>query len=412
MAYDLELDLYRLLMNEPFFAGLSRHVEKRQSASVPTAGVRITEDGRFELVYNQKFFDGLEDKFRTGVLKHEFYHLIFEHCLKRSPDGRKISRRWNLATDMAINCHLKGEIPANAETDGFEGVFPEKFGYEDYQTAEAYYKLLEEEGKGEGDGECDGNHQSGEGGGDGPTCDGSCGNFDAHDGWGEGAENPIPQEVRDLAKERLREAMRDAANEANKRSNGWGNMSQDVRRDIMRFINGSIDWKAVLRMFVGQAQRSNKVNTVKRINKRYPYIHAGKKTNRNAHIAVSIDQSGSVDDELLSLFFGELEKLAKIATFTVIPFDDRVGENKVYVWKKGQRHKVERVLCGGTNFDAPTQYVNEHKEFDGHIVLTDMQAPAPKPSRVRRMWLTDIANAENPYFKTTERVIPIRRTGA
>ena len=403
MAYDLELDIFRLLMNEAFFAGLSRHIDKRAVKNVPTAGVRVTEDGRFELVYNEKFMEGLEDKYRTGVLKHEFYHLIFEHCLKRSPDGRKISQRWNFATDMSINCHLKGEIPE-------WGVFPEKFGYEDYQTAEAYYKLLEDDGKGEGDGKCDGNHASGEGSESAPPCDGSCGNVDSHDGWGEG-ENPIPQETRDLARERLREAMRDAANEANKRSNGWGNMSAEIRREVMRFINGSIDWKAVLRMFIGQAQRSSKQNTVKRINKRYPYIHPGKKTNHTANIAISIDQSGSVDDELLALFYAELDKLSKLASFTVIPFDSNVGEDKIYVWKKGERRKVERVMCGGTDFDAPTEYVNKRPEFDGHIVLTDMQAPAPKPSRARRMWMTDVENAENPYFKTTERVIPIRRKG-
>ena len=177
----------------------------------------------------------------------------------------------------------------------------------------------------------------------------------------------------------------------------------------MRFVNGTVDWKAVLRMFIGQAQRSTKQNTVKRINRRYPYIHPGRKTNHTAHIAISIDQSGSVSDELLSLFYAELDNLAKLASFTIIPFDTRVGEDKVYMWKKGERRNHERVMYGGTDFDAPTKYVNEHPEFDGHIVLTDMQAPVPKPSRVRRMWMTDMEGYENPYFKTNERVIPVKR---
>lgn len=399
MAYDLEKDVFRLLMNEAFFAGISRHIQKQPSKSVPTAGVRVTEDGRFELVYNPDFMEKLEDKYRRGVLKHEFYHLMLEHCLLRSPDGRKISKRWNFATDMSINCHLRGEIPD-------WGVFPDKFGYEDGLTAEAYYKLLEQDGKaGDGDG-CDGNHSGGEGDGQGPTCDGSCGNIDSHDGWGEGE---IPQEVKELAKERLREALKDAVKEANKSSNGWGNVPADIRKEVMRFINGTIDWKAVLRMFIGQSQRSFHSNTVKRINRRYPYIHPGRKVNHTAKIAVSIDQSGSVSDELLSLFYAELDNLAKLASFTIIPFDTRVGEDKIYVWKKGERRGHERVMCGGTDFDAPTAYVNKHGEFDGHIILTDMQAPAPKPSHCRRMWMTDLAGAESPYFKTNERVIPIKK---
>lgn len=405
MQYDLEMDIYRLLMGDSFFAAVSRHIQKVASKAIPTAGVRITEDGRFELLYNPSFMEKLSDTHRRGVLKHEFYHLILEHCLKRSPDGRKISLRWNLATDMSINCHIKSELPSNKEKDGFEAVFPTNFGYQDGLTAEAYYKMLEDDGKG-GEGKCDGNHTGDPGDGNSQPCD--CGNFDSHDGWGEGNAE-LPQDIKDLARERLKEALRDGVKEVQKSSNGWGNIPSNIQKEIMRFVNGTVDWKAVLRMFVGQAQRSSKQNTVKRINRRYPYIHPGKKVNHTAHIAVSIDQSGSVSDELLSLFYAELDNLAKLASFTIIPFDTRVGEDKIYMWKKGERRKHERVMCGGTDFDAPTEYVNKHPEYDGHIVLTDMQAPAPKPSRVRRMWMTDMEGAENPYFKTNERVIPIKR---
>ena len=78
------------------------------------------------------------------------------------------------------------------------------------------------------------------------------------------------------------------------------------------------------------SQKANKSNTIRRINRRYPYIHAGRKSNRVANIAVSIDQSGSVDDKMLGMFFAELNKLSEIASFTVIPFDTRVDEDKVY----------------------------------------------------------------------------------
>jgi predicted metal-dependent peptidase len=397
MAYDLENDMFRLLMNDSFFAGISRHIAKSPSKSIPTAGVRVTEDGHFEMLYNESFFEKLPDAHRKGVLKHEMYHLILDHCLGRSPDGRKISKRWNFATDLSINCHLKGELPDFA-------LMPEKFNYPDGLTAEDYYKRLEKDGKGEGG--CDGNHASGEGSGDAPPCDGSCGNIDSHDGWGEGN---VPQEVKDIARERLREMMKGAAEDANKSSNGWGNVPADIRKEIMRFINGTIDWKAVLRMFIGSAQRSHKSSTVKRINKRFPYIHPGKKSSRAAKIAISIDQSGSVSDELLEAFFGELNSLSKLATFTVIPFDTRVEPTLVYDWKKGQKHKAQRVMCGGTDFDAPTEYVNKNGTFDGHIILTDMCAPAPKPSKCRRMWMTDLNGAENPYFRNNERIIPIKK---
>jgi predicted metal-dependent peptidase len=110
---------------------------------------------------------------------------------------------------------------------------------------------------------------------------------------------------------------------------------------------------------------------------------------------------------MLALFFNELNELANLATFTVIPFDTRVDEKLVYEWKKGKKHVWERVMCGGTCFNAPTKYVNEEGDWDGHIILTDMCAPKPISSRPSRMWMTDKANAANPYFKTNELVVAV-----
>jgi len=385
--YSLEQDVFRLLREEPFFAALSRSVNKHASESVPTAGVRITEDGYFDLAYNPKFFESLTDVQRRGVLKHEFYHLIFEHCFIRNPDGKQVSKAWNVATDMAINCHIKDELPDMCW-------LPSKLGFDDFLSAEQYMQLLKDKFPDGGNGE-------GEGQGAPPGDE-----FDDHDGWG---QNEANGESKAIAKERLREAMKKGVEEAAKRSNGFGNMHESVKKAIMAFVNGTVDWRAVLRNFIGQSQRANRSNTIKRINKRFPYIHPGRKTNHAAHIAIAIDQSGSVSDEMLSLFFAELNNLSKLVTFTVVPFDTEVGEKLVYQWKKGQKHTVERVMQGGTDFNAPTEWVNKHPEIDGLIVLTDMQAPLPKPCRVRRLWVTTPDCKESPYFQTNELVIAVKK---
>jgi predicted metal-dependent peptidase len=109
---------------------------------------------------------------------------------------------------------------------------------------------------------------------------------------------------------------------------------------------------------------------------------------------------------MLASFFGELNKLAKLAEFTVIPFDTEVDESEVFIWKKGSSQAAKRVLCGGTCFQAPTDYINKNS-FDGVIILTDMEAPKPKRCKAQRMWMTDQRGAFNPYFKTNEKVIAI-----
>ena len=102
---------------------------------------------------------------------------------------------------------------------------------------------------------------------------------------------------------------------------------------------------------------------------------------------------------MLATFFSELEGLAKYAEFTVIPFDTEVQEAEVFVWKKGKRRSWERVSCGGTDFNAPTHWVNERK-FDGHIILTDMEAPKPVRSKLglKRMWMTTPECKDRQYF--------------
>ena len=45
MAFELNTHTAKLLMNEPFFASLSRRVEKTATTNVPTAGVRVNERG-------------------------------------------------------------------------------------------------------------------------------------------------------------------------------------------------------------------------------------------------------------------------------------------------------------------------------------------------------------------------------
>ncbi|MZH01821.1 MAG: hypothetical protein F3745_00005 [Nitrospinae bacterium] len=421
--FNLNDHVYRLLQSEPFFAALSRRIEKKMNKSIPTAGVRVNEDGYFEMVYNPDFFEPLTDKQRTGVLVHEFYHLVFEHVTGRlpdelagvmqgkpSPEQAQKFKLWNIAADLSINYHIGADnLPEKCCIPGgpmFEDMPGDK-------TAEWYYdkliqKVEEQQEQSQGQGEPGDNDGQGSGSGtpsNQPFDPDAAGQFDSHDEWGEGQANEIAQEALDIAKERLKEAMKDAATEAS--SKGWGSVSASCRKEIIERLTSKVDWRKVLRYFVKTSQRANKRSTPKRLNRRYAYVHPGRKVNRTANIAVSIDQSGSVSDSMLAAFYAELNKLADLATFTVIPFDTRVAEDKVFVWKKGQSHPQKRYMYGGTNFNAPTEYVNSKGNFDGHIVLTDMEAPKPKPSKCQRMWMTTSYHAQRPYFSTTERIIGI-----
>jgi len=401
----LQDHVFRLLKDEPFFAAFSRRIHKRPSSAIPTAGVRVNEKTQqFEMLYNPNFFSQLSDRHICGVLKHEMYHIIFEHVTTRRPsDGLK--RIDNIAMDLAINSYLLGELPSESNPgpmmpsgQPMVGCFPGEGPFKELpekQTYEWYLEALKDMA----------DNSDSEGSGD-PF--GDADSIDDHGSFGESGESGSNNGTMDIAKERLKQNIRDAAQEANQSAAGWGSIPASMRKQIMAACTTSIDWRKVLRYFIKTSERADRRSTPRRINRRFPKIHPGKRIRRQAKIAISIDQSGSVDDGMLSLFFAELNKLSELATFTIIPFDTEIDENLVYVWKKGQKRTWERVMCGGTDFNPPTKYVNENG-FDGHIILTDMMAPKPISSRCQRMWMTTEEYASNPYFSTSERVIAIKR---
>jgi predicted metal-dependent peptidase len=395
MSFDLNFHLHRLLKKEPFFAAFSRRVEKVADNSIPTAAMAYNRDTqRFVMLYNPDFFESLTDTHKVGVIKHEFYHLILKHLTARLPfDPAKEpdkSKTWNIAADLAINTHIEDELPEFACIPG-RAPFVE---YAPDCTAEAYFKKLMEDKEAE-----KGPYEPGESGeGSEPET------LDDHSSWGDiGDPEGIDSQV---AQEKLREMTKEAAEVADNHSRHWGSVPYSVRQEIKKMIVPTISPEAVLRYFIKTSTKSNRTSTIRRVNPRYPYIHPGRRAKRVANIAISIDQSGSVNDQMLQTFFAFLNKFASIATFTVVPFDCTVCEEAIYVWKKGEARKWHRVRYGGTNFDAPTDYVNK-RNFDGHIIITDMQASKPKASKCQRLWITDSYNKKYQWFQTNEKVLAI-----
>ena len=88
-------------------------------------------------------------------------------------------------------------------------------------------------------------------------------------------------------------------------------------------------------------------------------------------------------------------------------FDTSVDEKSLTTWRRGQRIAPHRTRMGGTDFNAPTEFVNKNKgQYDLLIVLTDGEAPEPKPCLVRRAWV--LVPGTSMYFDTAETVIKMK----
>ena len=378
--YNLEKDIFHLLRDEPYFALLSRQLDKRPTDTIPTAGMKYNPKRIcYELVYNPKFFAGLSDIHKKWVLMHELYHASLGHTQYRKLEdlSRKLA---NISMDLAINSlsNMKHHAPDFVLMPG-RGPFEELqlFG----QSSEWYANWIKNEMPEAPDS------------GDVGACQ-----FDDHDDFGE-QDGDASDEIemgKQIASKKLQEAVSKAAGECDRGDGrggdpkGWGSVSNEIRKTLREISSGyfKLDPKKVLASFIKASVAADKKTSVTKRNRRLPGKKFGRRVQHRANIAISIDQSGSVSDALLEKVFNWLTDFAKFASFTVIPFDHEVFEEKVYVWKKGEKRKKERVLYGGTCFNAPTAFVNK-RNFDGHIVITDMQAPKPIRSKCQRMWLTD-----------------------
>ena len=388
--YQIDRDVCRLFTDEPFYALLSRQLDKRPDPTIKTAGVKYNPDlVRYELVYNPMFMAAQSDIHKRWVLKHELAHISLGHCTTRKLENvdRKTA---NQAMDLAINSlpNMIGDAPhfvLMPKREPFEEI--ELFG----MASEWYAKWIKkdkeenpEKYQNEGDGQ-----------------------FDDHSDFGSSDSSSEEDEMgKQIAGKKITDAIAKAANECDFGDSkggspkGWGSVSQQQREIIKDNIKNQfkLDPKKVLASFIKASIAADRKTSVTKRSRRLPGRKFGKRSEHRANVAISIDQSGSVSDELLSKVFGWLGEFAKFASFTVVPFDHQVFEKKVYVWKKGDKKKKERVLHGGTDFNAPTKYVNE-RTFDGHIIITDMMAPKPIRSKCQRMWLTDKRGSSWASFK-------------
>ena len=379
--------MVNFLLTEPFFASIMRLIKKKRVTdnSVPTAGVCV-ENGGFTMYWNPEFISKLNKEQFFGLLKHECYHLIFKHVTTRKQDPFLM---WNIATDLAINSIIPvRELPEGGLRPGqpFKDIssIPDPKAAERAQkisdliaslplgkASEWYMQKLQEDPEMQKEME---NHFEGE----------DCG-FDMHM---EGDGEDMSDSEREFVEGKLRQSIKEAADRAQK-TNGWGSVSQDVKQQIFSSLDDSVDWKKALHYFCGTKQKSSKSRTFRRINRKYPYIHPGRKVKRTSNLAIYIDQSGSVSDSGIANFFDALNMLARDVGFTVYHFDTRVDEKSKYGWRKNQKYNLPmRTLTGGTCFQTVENHFKRRAgEYDGYIIMTDGCAPKPTTSVSKRAWV-------------------------
>jgi predicted metal-dependent peptidase len=148
-----------------------------------------------------------------------------------------------------------------------------------------------------------------------------------------------------------------------------------------------------------------------RPSRRFGFEQMGSRYDFTTRLLIAIDTSGSVGSEELGRYFRIITTFFKygIQEIDVLMFDTVVHGAPLSLTdakKSKQEFKVEG--RGGTNFQAPIDYMVAHPQYDGLIILTDGCAPNPEVPPLLRTKLLWVIDNESSY---KYRYDSLRKTG-
>ncbi|MDD3769507.1 MAG: VWA-like domain-containing protein [Sulfuricurvum sp.] len=338
----------RLLLEHPFFGTIAAGMESVVNDNIESFAFR---EGRFE--YRTGYIEGLNDAQKLFALSNAALHEALSHTHRR---GNRSPWLWNMACDYAINALLID--------NGFEAppavMYDKRFG--SLSAEEIYAELVTE------------------------FLDQGPNDRDADEGReGESADEKLSRAQRER---RVSEAF--AKNDP---------LSDAVARFLGKERSGRIDWRSELRDAVGGYYVSDFTLLPPSKKLLYEGIYLPGAHSRHLDIAIAIDSSGSVDEDLLSAFIAEVESILELfGSYSVelLVCDDRIrsharfenGENVDYILAGG----------GGTDFRPVFEQIETwHVQPRMLLYFTDLDGtfPAYEPP-YETLWIAP-AEADVPF---------------
>ena len=369
--------------------------------------------GQGRIEYNPEIIEGVKDMELSAMLRVEMIRILLQHPYARQPLGCK-PMMLQMASDMVIS---------PAYHFGFLNMTcPEEYGLPIGQHYEWYAKRLCEMGV----------HRDGDKPSEGNSCTNKQKGEDVSEPSKEGnnqAQNIIqgslgPEQGQSL-EQRLAED--DGADyttlweEDSFQSRmitdivhstmQWGSIPGSMVELIKKAADGKIDYRNVLRAFRSSILAQKRCLTRMRPSRRFGFEQMGSRYDFVTRLLIVIDTSGSVGSEELGRYFRIITTFFKygVQEIDVLMFDCTV-QGKPIKLDEAKKNKQEFKVKGrgGTNFQAPIDYVKEYPNYDGLIIITDGYAETPEvPPHLstKLLWVIDNENSYKQNYSS------LRKTG-
>lgn len=357
-----------MLINLPFFGTLATRLNFVDSTAwCPT----LATDGK-NFYYNKHFVAAMSPEEQIFGVGHEVLHNVYDH-LNTDIIGNRDRRLCNIAQDYVINNDLIdaqcGEVITLVQ-------ICQDWKYRGMHWMEVYdelFKQAEEEGRvidvktldmhmdSNGQGESEG-EEAGEG--DDP----------AGTGNNDGTNGPIKytKEEKEIIANEMKNAVVNSAKVA-----GAGNLPAGVKRLVKDLLNPQLDWRQLLAMQIQSVVKSDYTfSTPSRKGMDAGIWLPGMDREQTIDIALALDMSGSIMDEMARDFLSEVKGIMDQYTdfkIHLFCFDTEVHCPAVFTQNNMDEFMdYELGGGGGTEFDCCFDYMKEEgivpKKF---IMFTD-----------------------------------------
>lgn len=347
---DLEKALKKLIYKDPFYGIFLLNVDKQYTdkldviAAVARNGINCT------LLVNKTMWDELDDEEQMFILKHECNHIILKHFFVGSDLSNK--DKANIAADVEVNQYVDTE---RTYIDKY--YYPETFGLAPQLGLREYYRQIP-----------DSKSQSNQNGDKGNSGKGLA---DDHSGWGD--FNDLSDAERELISQQVDHIVKNTVEQTRKQRGTIPGQFKGYIDELFKQKPAIFNWKKYFRRLIGTQISIDLKKTRKKESIRFPDSSAVK-YRKKSKILVAIDTSGSVNDKELCDFFSEINHIYRAgADIDICECDSQIG--RVYKYTGKWNGSISG--RGGTWFDPPVQYFNEHRDYTVMIYFTDGEAPLP-----------------------------------
>lgn len=344
----------------PFFSTLLLWAPEIWTKAIPVAAT----DGK-RLLMNQEGIAGMSREQIAAVLCHEVLHMALQHVKRR---GNREPLLWNIACDISVNGMIRAEMEVNKFLSLPEGAVEDPKIC--HLSPEEIYELIKQ----------------------------NC----PYQLFMADLTTQEPDEQDQQAKDRLNNSQDDPPNvnwEAALKEAGLraGSNSTMLRR-IAKATERKTNWREILRDFLSP-NAGDFGGFDRRFLHQELYIDALEDhfdpNDLVTHIA--IDTSGSIGDEILAKFLGEIQQIATL--FPTLKVTLWAADAELYGPFTLENFKP--IGGGGTDFRPFFQKVGRH---DLAIYLTDGDGTFPKAAHPKTVWAIcpgGVAEESIPFGKVT-----------